>query len=122
MCYTRIKKMRFKQGHRTCSLVTSLAARLFGIWTLLSGILRFACAINIHNKILYHLTFFSFFLAFGHFVTELYPYETAELSLGVLAPLTVSSMSIILMSVGYFFLGHNVVPVKEGENRKTKIT
>lgn len=40
---------------------------------------------------LYHLTFFSFFLAFGHFVTELYPYETAELSLGVLAPLTVSS-------------------------------
>lgn len=31
-------------------------------------------------------------------------------------------MSIILMSVGYFFLGHNVVPVKEGENRKTKIT
>ncbi|KAK7103693.1 ergosterol biosynthetic protein 28 homolog [Littorina saxatilis] len=83
--------------------VTGLAARLFGTWTLLAAVLRFACAVNIHNNTVYHLTFFSFFLALGHFVSEVYPYKTAELSIGVCAPLLVSSLSIIMMAVGYAF-------------------
>ncbi|XP_076443000.1 ergosterol biosynthetic protein 28 homolog [Babylonia areolata] len=82
--------------------VTGLAARLFGVWTLLAAVLRFACAIDIHNKILYHLTFLSFFLALGHFASEVFLYKTAQLTVGVCAPLIVSSISIVLMAVGYW--------------------
>ena len=39
----------------------------------------------------YHLTFFSFFLALGHFTSEIFPFKTAELTIGVCAPLIVSS-------------------------------
>lgn len=91
-----------KDAHKN---VTSLAARLFGTWTLLAAVLRFVCAIDINNKTVYHLTFFSFFLALGHFVSELWPYGTAYLTIGISAPLLVSSLSIIFMAVGYGFLG-----------------
>ncbi|KAL8599504.1 ergosterol biosynthesis protein [Nucella lapillus] len=92
-----------------CCIVTGLAARLFGIWTLLASALRFACAVDIHNKTLYHLTFLSFILALGHFVSEVCLYNTARLTLGVCAPLIVSSISIIMMAVGYCLPGPQAV-------------
>ncbi|ESO83537.1 hypothetical protein LOTGIDRAFT_222610 [Lottia gigantea] len=84
--------------------VNGLVANLFGIWTLLSAALRFYCAIDIFNIALYHLTYFSFYLALGHFVSEVLVYKTATFSVGVMAPLIVSSLSIVTMSIGYGYL------------------
>ncbi|KAM7323476.1 hypothetical protein ACRRTK_017582 [Alexandromys fortis] len=72
------------------NLVNGLQARTFGIWTLLSSVIRCLCAIDIHNKTLYHITLWTFFLALGHFLSELFVFGTAAPTVGVLAPLMVA--------------------------------
>ncbi|KAM8783266.1 ergosterol biosynthetic protein 28 homolog isoform 1-T1 [Rhynchonycteris naso] len=85
-------------------LVNGLQARTFGIWTLLSSVIRCLCAIDIHNKTLYHITLWTFLLALGHFLSELFVYGTAAPTVGVLAPLMVASFSILGMLVGLRYL------------------
>ncbi|XP_054304030.2 ergosterol biosynthetic protein 28 homolog isoform X2 [Pongo pygmaeus] len=86
------------------SPVNGLQARTFGIWTLLSSVIRCLCAIDIHNKTLYHITLWTFLLALGHFLSELFVYGTAAPTIGVLAPLMVASFSILGMLVGLRYL------------------
>ncbi|KAM9202850.1 ergosterol biosynthetic protein 28 homolog isoform 1-T1 [Dugong dugon] len=85
-------------------LVNGLQARTFGIWTLLSSVIRCLCAIDIHNKTLYHITLWTFLLALGHFLSELFVYGTAAPTVGVLAPLMVASFSVLGMLVGLRYL------------------
>ncbi|XP_036769016.2 ergosterol biosynthetic protein 28 homolog isoform X2 [Manis pentadactyla] len=86
------------------NLVNGLQARTFGIWTLLSSVIRCLCAVDIHNKTLYHVTLWTFLLALGHFLSELFVYGTAAPTIGVLAPLMVASFSILGMLVGLRYL------------------
>ena len=81
-----------------------LAARLFGLWTLMSALLRLSCAILITNRALFNLTFLSFVVAFIHFLSEAFIYKTAPLTIGVLAPLIVSGVSMLWMAVAYCYL------------------
>jgi Erg28 like protein len=78
-----------------------LTARLFGMWTLVSAILRITCAFSIDNRTLYNVTFASFVLAFGHFMSEVFVFRSATLTVGVLSPLIVSSISMVWMLVCY---------------------
>ncbi|XP_019407422.1 PREDICTED: probable ergosterol biosynthetic protein 28 [Crocodylus porosus] len=86
------------------SLVNGLQARTFGIWTLLASVIRCACAIDIRNKTLYHITLFSFFVVLAHFLAEVFIYRTAALTIGVMAPLMVASFSILGMLIGLQYL------------------
>ncbi|XP_077094654.1 ergosterol biosynthetic protein 28 homolog [Siphateles boraxobius] len=85
----------------TPDYVNGLQARTFGIWTLLSSIIRCACAIDIQNRTLYHVTLWTFVLALGHFLSEAFIYKTAPLTIGVMAPLIVASVSIVGMLIGF---------------------
>ena len=81
-----------------------LTGRLFGIWTLVSALLRLSSAILITNRALFNLTFLSFVIAFVHFLSEAFIYKTAPLTVGVLTPMIVSAVSILWMMVVYCFL------------------
>ncbi|XP_073751712.1 ergosterol biosynthetic protein 28 homolog isoform X4 [Callorhinus ursinus] len=97
------------------SPVNGLQARTFGIWTLLSSVIRCLCAIDIHNKTLYHITLWTFLLALGHFLSELFVFGTAAPTIGVLAPLMVASFSILGMLAGLRYL--EVEPVSRQKKR-----
>ncbi|XP_069592305.1 ergosterol biosynthetic protein 28 homolog [Ranitomeya imitator] len=84
--------------------VNGLQARTFGIWTLLSSVIRCACAIDIKNKMLYHITLWTFIMALAHFLSEVWVYHTAQMTIGVMAPLMVASFSIMGMGIGYQYL------------------
>ncbi|NXV80871.1 ERG28 protein, partial [Atlantisia rogersi] len=84
--------------------VNGLQARTFGVWTLLSSAIRCLCAIDIRNRTLYHITLFTFFLALVHFLSEVFIYHTAALTIGVMAPLMVASFSILGMLIGLQYL------------------
>lgn len=78
--------------------VTPLTARLFGTWTLLSAIIRFRCARDMHNKSNYDLTIITFVLALAHFLSECIIFESTSIySAGLISPFVVATMSITWM-------------------------
>ncbi|XP_065796249.1 ergosterol biosynthetic protein 28 homolog [Muntiacus reevesi] len=81
-------------------LVNGLQARTFGVWTLLSSVVRGLCAIDIHNKTLYYITLWTFFIGMGHFLFELFVFGTVAPTIFMLAILTMASISILGMLVG----------------------
>ncbi|XP_043405750.1 ergosterol biosynthetic protein 28 homolog isoform X1 [Chelonia mydas] len=100
----------------TPSLVNGLQARTFGIWTLLSSVIRCCCAIDIRNKTLYHITLLTFLIALGHFLSEVFVYGTAAPTIGVLAPLMVASFSILGMLIGLQYLDVEAVSRNKKKN------
>ncbi|CAG8723126.1 16528_t:CDS:2, partial [Dentiscutata heterogama] len=70
--------------------VTELAARLFAVWTFTSGVIRFYASYNINNKTIYHITIWTYVIAFVYFATELLYFKSADIGPGALSPIIVS--------------------------------
>ncbi|OQV15835.1 putative ergosterol biosynthetic protein 28 [Hypsibius exemplaris] len=78
---------------------TPLAARTYGMWTLLAAMVRFTYSVNIHNWELFLVTLSTFLIAFGHFVSEMLVFRSGLFDIGMLSPILVSGLSVIMMLV-----------------------
>jgi len=78
--------------------VTPLAAKLFGAWTLVASIVRFRCALNLNNKVLYNITLQTFMIALGIYGWEYFVSQSIPL-IPVMGPGIIATTSIIWMTL-----------------------
>ncbi|KAJ6619690.1 hypothetical protein B0H10DRAFT_1792842 [Mycena sp. CBHHK59/15] len=81
--------------------ITALQARTFAAWTISAAMVRLYAAYHLDQKIFYDMSLFTYFIAFGHFCSELLIFRTAKIGPGVLSPLIVSTTSLIWMFSQY---------------------
>ncbi|KAK3938256.1 hypothetical protein QBC46DRAFT_390760 [Diplogelasinospora grovesii] len=60
--------------------VTPLAARLFGTYTFMAGIIRFYASYELESRFLYHLAFWTHAIAAVHFTSEMLVFRTIRFS------------------------------------------
>ncbi|KAF0429170.1 Erg28-like protein [Gigaspora margarita] len=87
--------------------VTELSARLFAVWTFTSGVIRFYAAYNLNNKTIYHITIWTYVIAFFYFSSELLYFKSAKIGPGVLSPIVVSSFTLTWMVSQYNYYVKN---------------
>ncbi|KAF9994350.1 ergosterol biosynthesis protein [Modicella reniformis] len=85
--------------------VTTLSGRTFGVWTLLSSVVRLYGAFNLHLAPMYQITLCTFGIAWIHFMSEFFVFRTAKITGPFLAPCIVATSSLIWMVSQY---GHYV--------------
>lgn len=83
------------------SPVTPLSARTFGTWTFMAGIVRLYAAYHINEAAWYQVAFWTYLIAFGHFMSEMAVYQTAKWRGPWLASATVATSSLIWMALQY---------------------
>lgn len=85
--------------------VTPLAARLFGVYTILAGVIRMYGAYRVHDPVLYQLCLFTHLLAAAHFTSEAFVYKTVRLGWEHAMPFTAAFSGSLWMILQY---GHYV--------------
>lgn len=81
--------------------VTPLAARLFGVYTVLAGVVRVYGAYRVHDPVLYQLCLFTHVLAATHFTSEILVFKTIRLGWEHAFPLTAGFGGSIWMALQY---------------------
>lgn len=81
--------------------VTPLAARLFGVYTVLAGVIRVYGAYRVHDPVLYQLCLFTHVLAASHFTSEILFFKTICLGWEHAFPLTAGFGGSIWMALQY---------------------
>ncbi|KAJ1680025.1 ergosterol biosynthesis protein [Spiromyces aspiralis] len=79
--------------------VSSLSSRIFGTWTLLSAVLRYQCAYNMDNVVVYNVTWASYGIALTHFLAEILAFRTCRVPGPVLSTFIVAIISLVWMWV-----------------------
>ncbi|KAI0767942.1 Erg28-like protein [Irpex lacteus] len=82
-------------------IVAPVHARTFAVWTLMSAVVRFYAAYDIHNKTLYDISLLSFLIVFGHYTSEILVFRTAAPTGPVLSPVIVGTTSLVWMIAQY---------------------
>lgn len=77
--------------------LTPLGARLFGTWTVIVSIVRLYAAYHLHYGPVYNMAYWTYVVAFGHFVTELFVYKSMTFGVPQAFPFTLASMALIWM-------------------------
>jgi Erg28 like protein len=85
------------------SPVTPLSARTFGTWTFIASIVRLYAAYHLDEPAWYQVAFWTYLVAFGHFMSELVVYKTARWRGPWLAPAIVSTSSLLWMTMQYSY-------------------
>ncbi|XP_067942570.1 ergosterol biosynthetic protein 28 homolog [Watersipora subatra] len=98
--------------------LTPLAARLFGVWTLLASVVRGYCSLHLRNKLIFQVTLLTFAIAFLHFMTELFAYETCLLEIGVISPLIISGISMLWMFIAQWLIEFDEILVRPRKSKK----
>ncbi|XP_069116789.1 ergosterol biosynthetic protein 28 homolog [Argopecten irradians] len=81
-----------------------LTSRIVGIWTLITAVLRFTCAIDIYNKPIFGLTILSSFAVLVHYIAEIFYYRTTDLMPATSIQIFVSGILIVGLCCCYPFL------------------
>ncbi|OAA66489.1 Erg28 [Niveomyces insectorum RCEF 264] len=81
--------------------VTPLAARLFGVYTLLAGVIRVYAAYDVGNRALYQLSLITHLLAAVHFTSELFLFKTMRLTGPQVFPLAAGFVGATWMTLQY---------------------
>ncbi|KAJ1667426.1 ergosterol biosynthesis protein [Coemansia sp. RSA 1813] len=87
------RKIYSHQPHQ----VTPLTSHVFAAWTALSAILRYKCAFNMADPLIYDLTFWSYVIAGTHFTSEIIAFKTVRFPGPVISTFCVALTSIIWM-------------------------
>ncbi|KAF8984751.1 ergosterol biosynthesis protein [Entomortierella lignicola] len=84
--------------------VTGLSGRTFGVWTLLSSVIRLYGAYHLQFAPMYNITLATFGIAWVHFMSEFFVFKTAKVTGPFLAPCVVATSSLIWMysQYGYY--------------------
>ncbi|KAJ2719839.1 ergosterol biosynthesis protein [Coemansia sp. Benny D115] len=77
--------------------VTPLTSHVFAAWTALSAVLRYQCAYNMSNGLLFDITFWSYVIAGAHFVSEIIIFKTIKFPGPVISTFCVAATSIVWM-------------------------
>ncbi|KAI3394473.1 hypothetical protein diail_2665 [Diaporthe ilicicola] len=85
--------------------VTPLAARLFGVYTILAGVIRVYGAYRVHDPALYQLCLFTHLLAAAHFTSETLVFKTVSLGWEHAFPFAAAFSGSLWMGLQY---GHYV--------------
>ncbi|KAK7735544.1 ergosterol biosynthesis protein [Cytospora paraplurivora] len=85
--------------------VTPLAARLFGVYTILAGLIRVYSAYEVNDAALYQLSLLTHLVAAGHFTSEIVVFKTIRLGWEHAFPLSAAFGGSIWMALQY---GHYV--------------
>jgi FtsH-binding integral membrane protein len=78
--------------------VSGVAARLFSVWCLITGLLCLFLSQNLDNRALFLITFLSFAAALGFFLMEFLVYRTVDVR-GVWMQAFIATTSLILMYI-----------------------
>lgn len=81
--------------------VTPLAARLFGVYTILAGVIRIYGAYRVHDPALYQLCLFTHMLAAAHFTSEIVVFKTLRLGWEHAFPLSAGFGGSLWMTLQY---------------------
>jgi hypothetical protein len=92
-----------KNPEAVTSPVTPLSARTFGTWTFMASIVRLYAAYHIDEPAWYQVAFWTYLVAFGHFMSEMAVYKTARWRGPWLAPAIVATTSLIWMTSQYSY-------------------
>ncbi|KAJ7650348.1 hypothetical protein FB45DRAFT_887653 [Roridomyces roridus] len=104
--FTTLKLTRRIYNKVPPATITPLQARTFAAWTITSAVVRGYAAYHLNEKIVYDMALFTYLIAFAHFASELLIFRTAAPNPGVIAPVIVSTTSLIWMFTQYdFYVG-----------------
>lgn len=94
-----------KDAEKAKDQMTPLAARLFGIYTLMAGIVRFYASYRVEDPSLYQLAIWTHVIAVVHFTTELLVFKSMRFSGPQVFPLLAGYTGSVWMILQY---GHYV--------------
>ncbi len=92
-----------KSPEAVTSPVTPLSARTFGTWTFITSIVRLYAAYHIDEPAWYQIAFWTYLVAWGHFMSEMAVYKTARWRGPWLAPAIVATSSLVWMTMQYSY-------------------